>query len=616
MSTRSRLTVVLVDDSDDLRLLVRTRLRLAGGFEIVGEGKTGHDAVALAGDLRPDLLLLDISMPDMDGFEALAALRVAAPATRVVVFSGFDEPDLERRARALGAADFVAKSLPVEELPARLLSAGGAAQDGDGDAPAPEVAQQADHIHLLFQQADTGMATVTLAGRLIRTNRAFADLLGTSSEDLVGLELRDVVDDDHRPDVESATRKVAGGTSSVSVEHGLARDRAIWLSTTLTLVRDREGAPLYLFLQTQDIREQRQTARALQQSEERFRLLVETVRDYAIFMLDPTGRITSWNAGAERIKGFSASDVLGRHFRMFYLPEAQQARHPEHELEVAATSGRYEEEGWRVRKDGTTFWASVTITALRDDVGRLVGFAKVTRDVTERERLALARRQAEHAGHLLSVIAHELRNPVGVMTGAARTLSEYGDKLLAQEQTELLAALSGSGARVRRLLDDLLTASRLDASALEVRPVEVTVLPLLVDALRLVDIADEGHIRVAVSPPAAEPAVLADPHRLQQMITNLVTNALRHGGPPVAIEVSADDTSVHIDVIDHGPGVPDDIADRMFERFVTGNPSRGTGLGLFIVCELARAQGGSLHYTRVDGRSVFRVSLPSCARLP
>ncbi len=607
------MTIVLVDDSDEIRSLVRTRLRLSGHFEVVGEGRTGHDAIALAAELHPQLLLLDLSMPDMDGFEALPALRAAAPDTRVVVFSGFDDADLEVRARALGAAAFVPKSLPIEELPARL--AGSTAElltHADCyDAPPPEVTQQqADHFPLVFEQADTGMATITLSGRIIRTNRAFAELQASPRHDLVGLDLRTLVDDDHQPDMDTTISKVAGGTPSLTVEHGLARDAAVWLSTTLALVRDREGSPLFVFLQALDVREQRQTQRALRHSEERFRLLVESVRDYAIFMLDPTGRISSWNAGAERIKGFPAGDVLGRHFRMFYTPEAQHARHPEKELEIAAAVGRYEEEGWRIRQDGTRFWANVVITALRDESGTLVGFAKVTRDVTERERLAVARRQAEHAKALLSVIAHELRNPVGVLTGAAQTLAEYGDQLRPEEREELLVALTGSGTRLHRLLDDLLTASRLEASVLEVRPVVVPVVPLVSAAVRVATALDEGDVTLDVESGTREVTVFADPDRLQQMVTNLVTNAVRHGAPPVRVDVAADPASVLLQVHDHGPGVPEHIADRVFDRFVTGNQARGTGLGLFIVRELARTQGGDADYARDGGRSVFSVRLP------
>ncbi len=239
----------------------------------------------------------------------------------------------------------------------------------------------------------------------------------------------------------------------------------------------------------------------------------------------------------------------------------------------------------------------------------------MTRDVTERERLAVARRQAEHAGALLSVIAHELRNPVGVLTGAAQTFAEYGDELLPEEREDLLVALTGSGTRLRRLLDDLLTASRLEASVLEVRPVEVPVVPLVADAVRVAAALDEGDVTLDVESGAREVTVFADPDRLQQMVTNLATNALRHGAPPVRVVVSADAASVLLQVHDHGSGVPEDIEDRVFDRFVTGNQARGTGLGLFIVKQLARAQGGDADYARNDGRSVFSVRLPRRRRL-
>ncbi len=416
VSTPAPVTIALVDDSDEIRALVRTRLRLSGRFRVVGEGRTGRDAIELAARHRPEVILLDISMPDMDGLEALPALGDASPQSRVVVFSGFDEPELERRALALGAADYIRKSLPVAQLAERLAGIAGTpnAHDelpatdaaGDGSSAGGLMEQQAHDFPLLFEQADAAMATLTLAGRVVRANEPFAALVGSTREKLIGCEWPELVDDEHRLHVTATVETVAGGTSPVAIEHALATDPRLALSTTLALVRDRVGGPLCLFLQTQDISKQRHTERALAQSEERFRLLVESVRDYAIFMLDPTARIASWNAGAERIKGFSADDVLGQHFRIFYTSAERQARHPEHELEIAAATGRYQEEGWRVRKDGTRFWANVTITALRDESGELVGFAKVTRDVTERERLVFARQQAAQAAELLAVIAH------------------------------------------------------------------------------------------------------------------------------------------------------------------------------------------------------------------
>src|SRR5262249_6637677 len=154
-------------------------------------------------------------------------------------------------------------------------------------------------------------------------------------------------------------------------------------------VRDGRGRPLYLFLQCQDVTAQRRAEEQLRQSEDRFRLLVEAVQDYAIFMLDPEGYVISWNAGAQRIKGYSSDEIIGRHFRVFYPDQARAIKHPEYELEVARTRGQYMEEGWRIRKDGSRFWASVVITAVHDQSGRLIGYAKVTRDMSEHRQVLL-----------------------------------------------------------------------------------------------------------------------------------------------------------------------------------------------------------------------------------
>src|SRR5204863_348585 len=155
--------------------------------------------------------------------------------------------------------------------------------------------------------------------------------------------------------------------------------------------------PLYVFLQVQDVTEQRETTEELQKSEERFRLIVDAVEDYVIFLLDTEGRIASWNAGAERAKGYTAEEIIGQHFRVFYPSEVAERRHPEHELEIALREGHYAEEGWRLRRDGSRFWANVVITAVRDPAGEHVGFAKVTRDTSERRRLEDEREDAVDA---------------------------------------------------------------------------------------------------------------------------------------------------------------------------------------------------------------------------
>jgi PAS domain S-box-containing protein len=368
---------------------------------------------------------------------------------------------------------------------------------------------------------------------------------------------------------------------------------------------------------------------ALLQSEQRFRLLVDGVADYAIFMLDTGGHISSWNLGAQRIKGYTEAEALGRHFRMFYSREAQQARQPEWELEVASRDGRYEEEGWRLRKDGSRFWANVVITALRDPSGELVGFGKVTRDITERREmqrerdraaaeLAVANAElaaanvrltaaAEDKTQFLAVTAHELRTPIQVISGAADTLSRHWAELTDAERADLLESMRASGGRMRRLLDDLLTAARLESGAVEIRARPTLVRPLLLDtvAQTLAAYPDAGMDIEC----AADVTVAADPNRLGQILANYLTNAARYGGPPVQVVVSSDSDGVLIEVRDRGPGVPAELEQRLFQKFAHGPRDRGTGLGLFIARRLARAQGGDAWYERRDGVSRFAVRL-------
>jgi PAS domain S-box-containing protein len=399
----------------------------------------------------------------------------------------------------------------------------------------------------------------------------------------------------------------------VQFEHDVVgRDGASWrVSATAAPVRDARGRPLYLFVQAQDVTGQRLAEEALSQSERRFRLLVDAVNDYAIFMLDTHGYVVSWNAGAQRLKGYRADEIIGRHFSMFYPPDKVAERHPEHELELALRDGRYEEEGWRVRKDGSQFWANVLISAVHDSNGRHVGFAKVTRDVTERRsllsRLASA---ADEQAQYLAVTAHELRTPISVISGTTELLRERWAQLDEDERDELLASMGQNAARMRRLLDDLLTAARLEAGAVELQRDNAPLAPLLETAAAAARRrAADAEITVAMED---DLVVDADVGRVAQMLDNLLVNAVTHGRPPVAVRVVQRDGRAEIRVSDSGPGVPDEIAPRLFDRFVTLKQRTGGGLGLFIVRELAHAHGGDAWYegTGDQGRPTFVVSLP------
>lgn len=627
-------TIVVVDDAAEVRQLVRARLRLSGTLRVVGEAANGLEAVEAARTHRPDLMLLDVSMPQMDGLEALPLVREASPQTRVVVYSGFAEQGLAHRALELGASAFLEKSTSFRTLADQLIAVldENAAPPVD-DVEVPETAADEEVLreHLerfreVFDVAAIGMATVTLAGRIVRANGAMATILGRPVAALVGTTYAELAGDAASA-IRSAVRETLAGTTRLThVEHPVAGvDRPRVVVATLAPVLDTQDRPLYLFLQVQDVTAQREAEKQLRESEASFRLLVENVEDYAIFMLSPEGIVRSWNAGAERINGYREDEIVGRHFRTFYPPEVQEVRHPEHELMLALRDGHYEEEGWRVRQDGSRFWANVLITAVHDGDGRHVGFAKVTRDITERramleEREAAAaaleranaglQRAAADQAHFLAVTAHELRTPVTVLAGTAETLREHAEELEETERREMLDAMSGSAARLRRLLADLLTASQLENSALPLTLGPVSLSTVLTDAMSTAHrLHPETEI---VLGPTADVTVRGDADRLAQVLDNLITNAVRHGAGPVHVSSRAGLVEGTVDVVvaDSGSGVPPEMQDRLFERFATGRGRRGTGLGLYIVRQLARAHGGEASYRPTPQGAEFLLSLP------
>jgi len=371
------------------------------------------------------------------------------------------------------------------------------------------------------------------------------------------------------------------------------------------------------------------TAASKPMGEEVFRLLVESVQDYAIFLLSADGHVRTWNLGAQRAKGYAADEIIGQHFSVFYTPEEREAGRPAVLLGQAASRGTVEDEGWRVRKDGTRFWADVVLTALRDPEGALYGFAKVTRDLTERraaeqqEQTLLieqrARTAAEEAllarNRFLSIASHELKTPIATLQLAAESI------LRARERGRLDETRLGTGlerilAATRRLgslVDELLDVSRLTSD------VPPNLMPTDVVALTeevIARFADAGERRVRLDAPAAV-TIEADASRLDQVITNLVDNALKYSGAEAPVDVAIGDErdGVTITVTDRGIGLDEASRSRLFEAFSRGDNAahvQGLGLGLFISHQIVERHGGLIEATPgPDGiGSVFRVWLP------
>jgi PAS domain S-box-containing protein len=617
--------VVVVDDSAELRTLVRTKLRLSGAAVVEGEGANGADAVALARRLQPDAMLLDVSMPGMDGLTALPQVLAASPGTRVVMFSGFDEEPLALRALELGAASYLTKTSSLDDVVGELVG-GVVTPDPHDEAGADDgpglLEDQVERFQSVFEDAAIGMATMTLQGRIVRANEALCRILGRVGDELLGSEYGAAVGD--QPDVAEAIAAIVDkGADVLTLEHPEVDD--VHLRTTLSVVRDRSRRALYLLAQCQDVTRQHEAERGLRESERRFRLLVEAVRDYAIFMIDPEGRIISWNLGAERAKGWTAEEIIGQHFRVFYPAEQQAAGHPEYELEVALRDGVYQEEGWRIRKDGSRFWAHVTISSVFENDGRHLGFAKVTRDNTERmqlleqqgqyadalaeanERLESANTElaaaAEEQARFLAVTAHELRSPVGVLSMSGRLLAENWHRFDEGERTELLSGLQSSSARLQRLLGDLLTTSRLQQATLALDLQDRDLAEVLKPVLQRLRVAHPEAVVEAELGAGVRAVVDAD--RLGQIVDNLVANAVAYGSGPIRVTVRQVGDEAEVAVRDDGPGVPPALRDRLFERFASQG-GHGTGLGLHIVRELARAQHGDATYSAEHNAFVVR----------
>jgi PAS domain S-box-containing protein len=365
----------------------------------------------------------------------------------------------------------------------------------------------------------------------------------------------------------------------------------------------------------------------LAESERRFRLMVDSVVDYAIFMLDAEGRVASWNAGAERILGYQADEIIGQGLAGLY-PDAEAGK-ARRELEVASVAGRFEEEGWRRRKDGSVFRAHVVVTAVHDEGGALLGFAKVTRDLTERERveaeLIRAKVAAENASEaksqFLANMSHELRTPLNSLLILARLLADNQGGNLNAKQVQFAQTIHASGMDLLSLINDLLDLAKIESGAVA----SLNLAPVRLDELGqelergFRQLAQDKGLQFSISIDAAAPATIrTDAARVKQVLKNLLANAFkftREGG--VTLRIAPDVAGwIAFSVADTGIGIPRDKQEIIFEAFqqADGTTSRhygGTGLGLSISRELTRLLGGKIGLVSEPGRgSTFTLRLP------
>ncbi|HYM51082.1 MAG TPA: HAMP domain-containing sensor histidine kinase, partial [Candidatus Limnocylindrales bacterium] len=331
------------------------------------------------------------------------------------------------------------------------------------------------------------------------------------------------------------------------------------------------------------------------------------------------GHIATWTVAAERLKGYTADEIIGRHFSIFYGQADRAARKPDWELEVAARDGRIEIEGWRLRKDGSQFWANVVITALRDESGELVGFAKVTRDMTKRREAEQRLQESERAkADFLNLAAHELRSPLTIITGYLSLIEDGTFGQIGPGLQRAIAPLRAKADEMNRLISHMLEAARIDQGSIVLRRDVRDLRDVARQAVMTANLSPGRTMPIGFEPGDCDVRVSIDSDRVQLVLDNLLSNAVKYSpdGGPILCRVRTIDHQALVDVIDHGVGIAPEDQPTLFRRFarITGKGHDnipGTGLGLYLSREMALLHGGDIHFHSTPGKgSTFSLALP------
>ncbi len=479
------------------------------------------------------------------------------------------------------------------------------------DAPTPEPGLfESERAFRLLVQGVTDYAICMLdpSGIVVSWNAGAAHIKGYQAAEIIGQHFSVFYPpEDRAAGLPNIALKTAERTGRFETEGWRVRKNGSRFFASVVIDAIHEDGKLVGYAKiTRDISERLQARAALSESENQFRLLVSNVTDYALYMLDPEGRVTNWNLGGHRIKGYLPDEIIGQHFSRFYTPADREAGRPARALRIAREHGRYEEEGLRVRKDGTFFWASVVIDPIRNDAGELIGFAKITRDITERreaqQKLERMQRQLAESqkmdalGQLTGGVAHDFNNLLMAMSGNLRLIRRFVADVRAVKAADAIEASIQRGASLTR---QLLTFARRQ----QVNPVLIEVRDALLAVQEVLKTGLGSQVTLDVVIPNGIWPVLADPAELETAVVNLVLNArdaMPDGG---AVRISAQNRKlmdgphsgdyVCITVTDNGVGIPDDVLAKVFDPFFTTKPvGKGTGLGLSQVHGFASQAGG------------------------
>ena len=471
-----------------------------------------------------------------------------------------------------------------------------------------EIAERIRERDRIWHVSEDLLGVSNFDGYFTSVNPAWTTLLGWSEEEIKRMHVSELRHPDDAEHSVAGRRRLAEGIPTVRLENRFRHKDGSWrwLAWTLTV----ENGVIYLI--GRHVTAEKLAAEALRESERQFRLFSEAATDHALIRLDPGGVVSGWNAGAQRIEGYAEPEIVGHHFSRFYTAADRAAGAPERALAAAATSGTYEHDGWRVRKNGSLFMAAVVIDAIRDEEGKLIGFANIMRDVTERHeaRAKLQRAQEQLAqsqkmealGQLTGGIAHDFNNMLMVVSGNAQILKS---RLCDPKHLRPVEAIELAAARGENLTRQLLAFSRRQA----LNPIVISLRQRLAEFRDLLASSARGDVRLVIDIPRNIWPVAVDIHELELALINLVVNArdAMPGGGTTTITAKnlrllSEDTPdglcgefVALTVADTGCGIEADILPKVFEPFFTTKQlDKGTGLGLSQVYGLTRQSGGTV----------------------